>query len=87
MGDEFEMIAAVAAETEAEEEAVRTALDQEFQLSREENLTAALLAGDVELAVQLAVQQGRSVSLKPFYSYSTKIYLYNIFLALDGQLT
>jgi len=59
MGDEFEMIAAVAAETEAEEEAVRTALDQEFQLSREENLTAALLAGDVELAVQLAVKQGR----------------------------
>ena len=73
MGDEFEMIAAVAAETEAEEEAVRTALDQEFQLSREENLTAALLAGDVELAVQLAVKQGRSV-LK---------YL----LSLDGPLT
>ena len=59
--DEFDLIAAQAVE---EEPPSKTSLDGKFKLERDNSsasgqLTVALLAGDIELAVELAVKQKR----------------------------
>ena len=64
-GDEFDLIAAHGTTnlTQPEEETKPTALDSSFALSRDNSasgqLVSALLAGDMELAVDVCVQQGR----------------------------
>ena len=64
-GDEFDLIAAHGTTniTQPEEVTKPTALDSSFALSRDSSasgqLVSALLAGDMELAVEVCVQQGR----------------------------
>jgi len=63
VNDEFEMIAAQAVAAPEVSPALTT-LDQQFSLTRDLStdqgqLTAALLAGDIELAVDLAIKQNR----------------------------
>ena len=62
--DDFDMIAAQATATTEETLQIPTALDNVFSLSRDTSspdgqLTVALLAGDIELAVDIAIQQNR----------------------------
>ena len=64
-GDEFDLIAAHGTTnlTQPEEVSKPTALDSSFALARDSSasgqLVSALLAGDMELAVEVCVQQGR----------------------------
>ena len=62
-GDEFDQIAAQVGEMQLAPAAKPTALDSPFPLSRDATpqgkVTSALLAGDLELAVDLCVQQDR----------------------------
>ena len=80
--DEFEMIAAqaVAAPAAEEEAPALTTLDQLFSLTKDPTtdqgqLTIALLAGDIELAVDLAIKQNRLVS----FIGSNFVYAFMIF--------